>query len=117
MSCTQICLRARLPVQLCCVTCLACLFAHGPAHLLDLPLVTQTDGLQARGIPAVACCHVQHQAYAPLSKAHLLQLSGHVDSILKSSRKTGIAECLQLQQAATLAAAELQVTDAPRVYV
>eukprot|EP00892_Ulva_mutabilis_P003511 jgi/Ulvmu1/1531/UM011_0261.1 len=72
---------------------------------------------EARGIPAVACCHVQHQAYAPPSKAHLLQLSGHVDTILKASKNVAAVESLQLKQAASVAACELQVPEAPRVYL
>ena len=73
--------------------------------------------LQARGIAAVACCHVQHQAYAPISKAHLLQLSCQLNSVMVSSQRTDATENLQLQQAAKMAAAEIKLGEAPRVYL
>ena len=48
---------------------------------------------------------------------HLLQLSDHISSILVSSEHNAAIENLQLQQAATIAAAETQLGEVSRVYL
>lgn len=74
--------------------------------------------MQARGVPAVACCHVQHQAFATVSKAQVVQVSGLIDSILSSGPDgAAAAHQLQLHEAAANAIAGLALMDAPRVYV
>lgn len=71
--------------------------------------------LQARGIPAVACCHMQRQAFAPPSHSQLTQLSELIDCALNSYISVG--QGLHLQQAATAAVADLRLIDTPRVYL
>lgn len=75
----------------------------------------ETAVLQARGIPAIVCCHVQHQAFAAPSRSQLTQLSELIDSSLNYYANVG--QALTSKQAAKAAAADIKFTDVPRVYL